>query len=328
VDDITTFEVITGLAFAWYAERDVEWAVLEVGMGGRLDATNVVEPAVAVITPVSYDHVATLGNTLTKIAREKAGIVKPGVPVVSAPQPEEALSVVEATCQRHNAPLVLVGRDWTWEAAEADLDGQAFVLRHGSEALENLWIPLLGKHQLSNAATAVATLAQLREAGVPISESAIRDGLGTVRWPGRMEILGRNPFVVADGAHNVDSAQKLMAALDDHFDYENLILILGASPDHATTDMLNTLLSGAQRAIVTQSRHPRAATPLQIQAQAVPLGFQLETCPSVPEALDLALAAAGPQDLVCFTGSLFIVAEAREAWFARQGMAPLPSDPV
>jgi dihydrofolate synthase/folylpolyglutamate synthase len=328
VDDITTFEVMTCLAFAWYAEQAVEWAVLEVGMGGRLDATNVVKPAVAVITPISYDHVATLGNTLTKIAREKAGIIKPGVPAVSSPQYEEALAVVEATCNQRAAPLVLVGRGWTWEADDSDLDGQTFTVHHGSEVLEALWIPLLGKHQLSNATTALAALAQLQANGVHISETAIREGLAAVRWPGRMEILGHHPLLVADGAHNVDSANKLRAALDDSFDYENLILVMGASSDHATPDMLNALLCGVQRAIFTQSQHPRAATPLQLREQAIPLGFEPEICESVSEALDLALAEAGPEDLICCTGSLFIVAEVREAWFARQGLAPLPSDPA
>jgi dihydrofolate synthase/folylpolyglutamate synthase len=327
VEEITTFEVMTGLAFAWYAEQSVEWAVLEVGMGGRLDATNVVEPAVAVITPISYDHVATLGSTLTKIATEKAGIIKPGIPVVCAPQPEEALTVIEATCKEHDTQLVLVGRDWTWVPAGSDLDGQAFDVHHGSESATGLWIPLLGKHQLSNATTALATLAQLRAIDVPISDSAIREGLRAVYWPARMEILGYAPLVIADGAHNVDSAEKLRAALEKSFDYEELILIMGASPDHATADMLNALLYGVQRAIVTQSHHPRSATPRQLQAHAEHLGFQPEVCQSVPEALNLALAEAGPQDLICCTGSLFVAAEAREAWFARQGLASPPSDP-
>jgi len=213
VADITTFEIITGLAFAWFAEQGVEWAVLEVGLGGRLDATNVVTPVVAVITSISYDHTAILGDTLTQIATEKAGIIKSDVPVVSAPQTGEALAVIKSTCRRRDAPLTLVGCDWTWQAGPADLDGQMFTIRHGQDSLEGLWLPLLGAHQQVNATTSVAALSVLREAGAIVPQEAIRQGLRAVYWPGRLEILGRAPLVVADSAHNGDSANKLQTSL-------------------------------------------------------------------------------------------------------------------
>jgi dihydrofolate synthase/folylpolyglutamate synthase len=327
VPDITTFEIMTGLAFAWFAEQGVAWAVVEVGLGGRLDATNVVSPAVAVITSISYDHILVLGDTLAQIAAEKAGIIKPGVPVVSAPQVGEALAVIAAACEEREAPLTLVGRDWTWELGAADLDGQVFSIHHGQEAITGLWIPLLGEHQVVNATTAVAALSFLAESGVKLSQATIRDGLRTVSWPARLEILGRAPLVVADSAHNGDSAQKLVAALQGLDGDQRLTVVLGGSRDHITSEVLKTLLSGAHRAIATRSRHPRAADPAWLQVRAAELGFSIEVSDTVAQALDLALAEARPRDLVCCTGSVFVAAEAREAWFARQGMPLPPSDP-
>ena len=158
IPDITTFEVMTGLAFAWFAEQGVTWAVLEVGLGGRLDATNVVIPAVAVITSISRDHMAVLGESLAEIATEKAGIIKERVPVVSAPQADEALNVIEGTCRLKDAPLTLVGRDWTWQIGNAGVDGQSFTAFHGAQTVGEFRIPLLGEYQVSNATTALAVL--------------------------------------------------------------------------------------------------------------------------------------------------------------------------
>jgi dihydrofolate synthase/folylpolyglutamate synthase len=328
VEDVTTFEIITCLAFAWFAELGVEWAVVEVGLGGRLDATNVLEPQVTVITPISYDHVAILGDTLSQIAAEKAGIIKPGVPLVSAPQPEEALATIRDFCERQGAPLTLVGRDWNWKPRAADLNGQAFTVYRGKGEGVMLHLPLLGEHQLANATTAVAALDLLDQAGLQIPGSALREGLQAVHWPGRLEILGRAPIVLADGAHNGDSARKLMAALQALGGYQDLIIVLGGSADHLTPDLMGALLSGAARAIATQASHPRSATPAWIQAQAAELGFQIEVSDTVAQALDLALATAGPHDLVCCTGSLFVAGDAREAWFARRGLPIPPRDPV
>lgn len=328
IADITTFEIITAMAFQWFAEQDVEWAVVEVGLGGRLDATNVITPAVAVITSISLDHMAVLGDTVTQIAKEKAGIIKEGVPVVSAPQLEEALAVVEATCQQQAAPLTLVGREWTWQAGSSDLHGQHFSIRGEIEQLDALWLPLLGRHQLVNATTAVATVRALPGQAGNMPPSAIRAGLRQVNWPGRLEILGRTPLIVVDSAHNGDSAEKLMAAVEEHLAFRRLILVLGASPDHATPALLKALLSQASQAIATQSRHSRAATPAWLQAHAAEHGFCVETSASVPQALERALAQAEPEDLVLCTGSVFVAAEARLAWFERQGLDLPPLDPA
>ncbi len=328
IPEITTFEVMTGLAFAWFAEQGVEWAVLEVGLGGRLDATNVVTPAVAVVTSISLDHTAILGETHAEIAREKASIVKPGVPVVCAPQVAEALAAIEAVCRDQNAPLTLVGRDWTWEMQEDSPQGQSFTVHHGRESYEDLRLPLLGRVQVVNATTALAAVSLLEGAGVQVSADAIRVGLRSVHWPARLEVLSREPLLVADSAHNGDSACKLIATLRDVFDPQRLVVVMGASADHVTPALLEALLAGADRAIATQARHPRAADPAWIQEQAAELGFDVETSPAVPQALDLALAKAGPGTLVCCTGSVFVAAEARAAWFARQGEPLPPSDPL
>jgi dihydrofolate synthase/folylpolyglutamate synthase len=328
VAEITTFEVMTCLAFAWLAEQELEWVVVEVGLGGRLDATNVVSPSVAVITSLSYDHTAVLGETLTQIASEKAGIIKPGVPVVSAPQRAEALAVIEAVCHEQRAPLTLVGRDWTWEAETVCLEGQRFTIHHGQHELTGLHLPLLGEHQLANATTAVAALSLLEESGLQLPQSAIRKGLQAVTWPGRFEILGRKPLLIVDSAHNGDSARKLVSTLHAVCDFQRLIVVLGASADHVTPELMEALLAGADRAIATQARHPRAAEPAWLQARAAELGFHLEISETVPQALNLALADAGPDDLIVCTGSVFVAGDARSAWFAQTGTALPPSDPV
>jgi dihydrofolate synthase/folylpolyglutamate synthase len=326
--DVTTFEVMTGLGFSWFAEQGVEWAVVEVGLGGRLDATNVVTPAVAVITSISLDHTAILGDTHKKIATEKAGIIKPGVAVVSAPQTDEALDVIESACRQQGAHLTVVGNDWTWQVLAADLDGQTFTVSQHRKPLGEFRIPLLGFFQLENATIALAVLSELQRQGIAIPEWNIREGLASVRWPGRLELLGRSPFVVADSAHNGDSARKLMTAVQSLFGSCRLTVLLGASSDHVTPGLLEAFLGPADRAIATKTRHPRAAKPVWIQSHAADLGYDLEISPDIPQALDQALQGVGPADLIVCTGSVFVAAEARAAWFVRQSMDPPPTDPI
>ncbi|MGQ9457927.1 MAG: bifunctional folylpolyglutamate synthase/dihydrofolate synthase [Anaerolineae bacterium] len=341
VPGLTTFELITSLAFRHFANRKVEVGVMEVGLGGRLDATNVIRPAVCIITSLSYDHTHLLGHTLAEIAREKAGIIKEHTPVICAPQEPEALAVIQEVCQEKEAPLILVGQDWQWQAGPADLEGQFFGLRWAGEEPvphhgNGFWIPLLGAHQLTNATLAVAAVHELnRHLGSrAVGEAAIRAGLRQVRWPARLEILGQRPFVVVDGAHNADSSQKLVAALHRHFTYENLILLFGASADKDLPGMFTHLLPEASAVIFAQAHHPRAmpAADLARMAEAFlrergashPPVYESTT---VAEALAEALDLAGPQDLICATGSLFLAAEVRMAWARRQGQ-PLPeTDP-
>jgi len=338
---ITAFEIMTALAFSYFAQREVEWAVLEVGLGGRLDATNVVHPAACGITSLSYDHVELLGHTLSLIAWEKAGIIKAGVPVVSAPQEPEAMGVIQRVCADTGARLVTVGQDWRWEQDGIDLTGQSLVVRGpgGRPTLSNLRIPLLGRHQLVNATTAVAILAELNAQGVRIEEEAVRAGLATTHWPGRLEVLQTRPVLVVDSAHNANSALKLRAALAEWFPRpprRELALIFGASADKDIDGMLRIFLSPdpdngyqpADKVIVTKSGHPRSADPAQLadQVRAISATCPISVHNTVNSALTEALAWAGPDDLICVTGSIFAVAQARRSWANRHPEVFPPDD--
>ncbi len=332
VDGITAFEVMTAMAFKHFAEQGVEWAVVEVGLGGRLDATNVVHPAVCAITSLSYDHVELLGHTLSLIAFEKAGIIKHGVPVVSAPQEPEAMAVIQRVCHDTRAKLTVVGSDWMMERDGFDLSGQTLTIRGpgGDPTFVDLRIPLLGRHQSDNATTAVAILQQLRDRGVAISEPAIRAGLLNARWPGRFELLNHEPVLVVDSAHNENSALKLRSALADYFPRpprRQLCLVFGASSDKDIDGMLRQFLDGsavagylpADKVIVTKSGHPRSAEPAQLADLVRRLSTQMPISvqPNLSSALREALAWAEPHDLVCITGSIFVVAQARREWAER-----------
>jgi len=322
IEGITTFEIITALGFLYFVEQGVEFAVLEVGMGGRLDATNVVNPLVAIITSLSYDHTHILGETLPLIAREKAGIIKDKAWVVSAPQVPEAMAVIKEVCRERDAELTVIGRDWTWTAGEANLEGQSFQVASSKfqASSQSYWVPLLGRHQLDNATVVVAAIEKLRQRGINVPEASVGEGLRQVRWPGRLEILGRRPLVGVDCAHNADSAGKLKAALEEVFAYRHLILIFGASADKDIEGMMRELFPLAQQIIVTQARHPRAADAGVLWEKALTLKPEVVVSDSVAGALSLALGKAGPQDLICATGSVFVVAEVREAWAEMQGL--------
>lgn len=329
---LTTFELTTALAFLYFADVPVDVAVLEVGLGGRLDATNIVTPRVAVITSLSYDHVGLLGRTLAEIAGEKAGIIKPGVPVVTAPQQPEALAVLERISAARGAPLSLLGRDWHYRPVGHTLDEQSFeiwsareqqqvnALRAEGHAAawrpETLAIPLLGQHQVQNAALAYAALQVLRAQGIPLAPGAVRAGLRAVHWPGRFEVISRSPGVVLDGAHNADSAQKLAAAVREYFAGRRVTLVFGASSDKDVAGMLAALLepgTGVWRVLLTQAVHPRAQDPEAMAAFVQAQGVIAETAPTVAQAMTRAMEEAAPDEVILACGSLFIVAEARAA---------------
>jgi len=328
IPGLTTFELMTALAFWYFAQESIDIAVVEVGLGGRLDATNVITPLASVITSLSYDHTAILGTTLSAIAREKGGIIKPGVPVVSAPQPEEALAVLEQICEKRKTKLVLVGRDWRWRAECATWRGQSFVAYSDAQATEEAyWIPLLGRHQLVNATVVLATMEQLREQGLHIPPSSVREGMRRVRWPARLEILGQHPWVVVDGAHNRDSAQKLRGALEELFPHQRLFLIFATYRDKDIHGMLEVLLPIAQEVIVTQFDSPRAAAAAELREHIREAGVQAIAVDSVGQALALARQRAEAEDLICVTGSVRFAGEARLAWFQAEGWPLPPSDP-
>lgn len=329
--EVTVFEIITALAMWYYAEQGVDFGVFEVGLGGRLDATNVLQPLVAVITSISKDHTKVLGDTLTSIAREKAGIIKGDTPVVTSPQHPEAMAVIEATAQERDAPLTIVGRDWQWRFLGGDLAGQRLAIcRVGHEEAPEypeLVLPLLGDHQLENACIAVAAVEILRQQDVSIPREAVCRGLAQVSWPGRMEVLGRDPLVIVDGAHNPYSVQTLLKALREQVSYRRLRVVFGAGQTHASQEMLAILRPATTTFYVTKADHPKATPPDMLQAMIRELGAEAIPCDQVDEALRRALNEAAKDDLVLVTGSLFVVAEAREAWAAMRGLPPYPSDP-
>ena len=310
---LTTFELLTALALLYFRDRDTQWQVLEVGMGGRLDATSVVdEKAVCVITPISLEHTAVLGDTVDQIAVEKAAILRPGTTVVMASQPyPEAAAVIRGRAAELGAPLLDVGETYPVQRLGWELTGQSFRLA-GPGCSRQLWLPLLGVHQLENAATAVATIDALREGGVAVSDESIGEGLSRLSWPGRLEVLGDKPLIVVDGAHNGHSARRLRQALRDYFAFDCAILVMGVSGDKTIGAMAEELAPLTHLLIATRSQHPRAAEPEAVAAAFAAQGVTSEICPTVATALDRAQALAGPDDLICVVGSLFVVAEARE----------------
>jgi dihydrofolate synthase / folylpolyglutamate synthase len=319
IEKLTTFEITTALAFMAFAKYGVNAAVFEVGLGGRLDATNIVTPKVSVITSLSYDHTAVLGNTLTLIAGEKAGIIKQGMPVVSSPQKDEALTVLERVAKLNNAELTLVGRDVKFELLESSLDGQVLTIDHGQQTTVHgpsstvkLRIPLLGSHQVENAATAYTAL---KVSGISITDEQIQKGFSQVQWRARFEVVRRDPPVIFDSAHNQDSFAKLSETLQTYFPDKKVYLIFGASEDKNIPGMFAELKSKIKEIIITRADHPRALEVEQIQQLADQAGVESEVVTPVKSALARALElSSNDGSIVLSAGSMFVTAEVMSAW--------------
>jgi dihydrofolate synthase/folylpolyglutamate synthase len=309
---LTTFEILTALAFLYFQERAVDYQVLEVGLGGRLDATNVVKPEVCAITTIGFDHTEILGSSLSKIAAEKAGIIKAGCLAVSSPQPAPAGRVISQTCRKLMVPLIRVGQEVTWRTEQSNLSGQHFSV-NGQAGHYQLWIPLLGDHQLENAATAVAALEALATRGAKVSPKSLKQGLAQVRWPARFQLLGQRPFIIVDGAHNSDSAHRLRQSVELHFPHHQIILVLGTSNDKDIKAIVAELAPLCHQVVVTRARHPRAADTKPLADQFAQHGLKTEITENVTQALLRAKQMATDNDIILVTGSLFIAAEAIEA---------------
>ncbi|MFP3879359.1 MAG: bifunctional folylpolyglutamate synthase/dihydrofolate synthase [Dehalococcoidia bacterium] len=305
---LTYFEALTALAFAYFRKKRVDFQVLEAGLGGRLDATNVASPTVCIITPISLDHTQILGNTLGEIAREKAGIVKPGCWVVLSPQPEEAAMAINDICHKRKAKVVQVGKEITWHKTGGDLSHQSLTVKGRANDYQ-VSVPLLGDYQLENAAAAVAALEMLSSMGFTISAIDIAQGLARVHWPGRFHILQQNPTVLVDGAHNVSSMRALVRNVRAYFGHKRTLLVFGTSTDKDVPGIVNELVSLSPRVIVTRALQSRAAAPSTLTDEFSKRGIHAETSQTVPEAISRALSEAGEADLVCVTGSLFVVGE-------------------
>ena len=319
-DVVTLFEFLTAMAFHCFDQAGADVQTVEVGLGGRLDATNVVDADVCVITSVSMDHAKILGDTIGEIAADKAGIIKPGsIPVIAPQRPEALASILEA-CNCLDVEPILIGRDVTWESRPSFPSGgrsgrpyQSLTV-HGLLGSYDLDIPLLGDYQMENAATAVTAVESIsRVQGFDISAETVDRGFRSVTWPCRMELLARDPLVVADGAHNDYSVDKLLESLPHYFDYDRLLVIAGFSRDKNVDAMVDSLAPATDLAIATQARHPRALGVEELSEMLKERGAATSIALAPREALDLARGEAGPRDLILATGSLFLAAEVREA---------------
>jgi dihydrofolate synthase / folylpolyglutamate synthase len=314
---LTTFEVLTAMAFHFFRERHVDFQVLEAGMGGRLDSTNVIDhPDICILTSISPDHTQVLGDTLAKISTEKAGIIKAGCTAVSAPQPPEAMRPIVERCEEFGVRLLVAGRDVTWNSVRNLPRGQECIVL-GHDRSYRLFLPLLGDYQMENAALVIAALEVLKQKGVRLPYKDIARGFKSVSWPVRLEVLSRSPLLVVDGAHNPYSFGRVIQSIRKLFHYDKAYVIFGSSQDKDVPGMARELASFADTVVLTTSAHQRAARPDYLAAVLRKEGLSTVTTADPARALDEALSKAGNNDLVLGAGSLFLAAEIKEAFAAR-----------
>ncbi len=304
----TFFEFVTAMAILYFLEEKADPIILETGMGGRLDATNIVQPVVSVITNISRDHQDYLGRGLLAIAGEKAGIIKAGAPLVTYATQKSVLDLLRLTCRELGTPLYQGGVDFK---AQGRRGGQ--LNYHGLEKdLQGLSLSLIGGHQYRNAAVALAVLEILAGRGFTITEAAIREGLQQTRWPGRLEQVSQDPCILLDGAHNPAAALTLAQALKKTRGNGRLLLVMGIMADKEVDTILARLLPLAQTVIFTQPQYFRAASPADLARRAAPFNLEIIQVPRVREAIQRAQSLARPEDRIVITGSLFTVGEAKE----------------
>jgi dihydrofolate synthase/folylpolyglutamate synthase len=309
----TFFEATTALAFTHFADAGVQYGVIEVGLGGRFDATNVVDPIVSVITTIGIDHQEYLGHTLEQIAAEKAGIIKRGVPVVTGRIDDAPLSIILTVARESQSPAFSLGRDFDTLGDSS----RSFSYQGLSRSYDALTCPLPGRHQMDNAACALAALETAYARGMPADEAGVREGLRTVCWPGRLELLGQRPSILLDGAHNPQAVDALAAYLKAEHrrlgPQGRLIFLVGMMRDKDRRGVLARLagVPGVHRMILTKADHPRAAEPEVLATDASDLPLAIEVTATVQEGFVRARSLAHPEDLICVTGSLLVVGEAK-----------------
>lgn len=334
----TFFEFTTTIAFTYFAEEKVDIAVIETGMGGRLDSTNVINPVVSVITPIDYDHKEFLGDTISAIANEKAGIIKERAVVVSSPQCDEAERIIRDVSLNKNARLLVVGKDASVIEKGCGLDGCRFDYKGINAEFKDIEIGLAGRHQIINAATALLTIEVLRNLceNLPpftkgglggllsINDKAIRDGLKKARWPGRLEIVSREPLILIDGAHNPSAARRLRDFLQEILSNKKITLVLGILSDKDIDGILSELVPISEKIIATKPDYYRAAGPYELKDRIKRFGKDAIVMNNVPDAIIYAKEIAQPDTVICITGSLFTVGEAR-AFLSKAGPASCTS---
>lgn len=309
--ELTFFELYTAIAFIYFAKQNVDIAVIETGLGGRFDATNVLSPLVCAITPVGYDHTDVLGKKLFQIAKEKAGIIKPQTPCVIAPQEKEALAVIKNTSKELSAPLYEVGKDLKFNIKNSSILGSTFdITGIFGQQYKNLKISLIGYHQVVNAAVATGIIELLKTKGLNINKKSIIQGLKKASWPGRLHILRKRPFVVLDGAQNKVSAAALKDSIKKLFSFNRLFLILGISKNKDIDGVGQALCPLADKVIFTKADNPRATSPLVLKRQLSRYCRMDEYADNLKDALQMTRQDAKQDDLILICGSLYLVGEA------------------
>lgn len=309
VEEVTYFEFLTAMAFLHFRRKAVDIAVLEVGLGGRLDATNVVSPALSVISNISLEHRDYLGNRLATIAWEKGGIIKDGGLCITGERKGAVIRVLEGICSERGARLIRLGRDMKVRA-----DGRGTFTYHGLDrTFHHLACSLKGHHQFANAALAIGAVEMMARRGFLLDDGAVRDGIRETHWEGRLEILRRNPTVLVDGAHNPAGASSLRRALTNDFTYERLILVFGVLRDKDYSAMLKRLAPLADTLILTKPDSARAMPPEDLFPIARRYQRNVEVTGTVEEAMHRALAKANPGDMICAAGSLYLVGQVKMA---------------
>ena len=307
------FEAVTGIAFQYFANQAVDIAIVEAGVGGLGDATNIVTPILSILTSISHDHMYTLGNTLSEIAYQKAGIIKSHTPVIVAPQAPEVLQVIRASAQAKHAPLQILGQDVPYVLENPTLEGQTFSINGMT-----FTTALIGQHQGVNGALAVAAAMNLDK--FPLNAMLMQRGLAQMTWPGRFETIRSNPVTVIDAAHNPHAMQVLSQTIIDLFPSRRKTIIFGASADKDACEMLQQWLGLADELILTQTASGRAIAPESLHEIALEIGFQSEQCfvtQTIEAAVHMAFNQHAANGLVCITGSVFVVGAARTFFKAR-----------
>jgi len=303
VNHPTFFEFTTAIGFSYFADEDVDITVVEVGMGGRLDATNLIAPEVAVITHLALEHTEHLGKTLERIAKEKAGIIKPGVPVISA----EENPVVRRICEERGCELTIVKEQYPYERISFDTSGQRMWIGDPEQEFE---IRLLGAYQLQNAATAYAVIDLLRKGEYDVPDEAVRRGFARAKWPARLEVVRQKPTVIIDSSHNPDGMRNLKDALLEITKNDHITFVVGVMSDKDVSTMLEAIAPVAGRIICSKPGYWRAMDPEDIGREARRFVDDVEVVPSVPEAIERAVSLSDDDDVVCITGSVFMAGDA------------------
>ncbi len=311
----TFFDFTTAMALLYFSRKRVDLAVLEVGLGGRLDSTNVVDPLFSIITNVTKDHEEVLGNSLLKIAREKAGIIKPGRPLITATLQPRVLQLFSTICKEKGAPFYRVGKDFRYEP----IGDRNFHYEGLHRKLWSLHLSLSGDHQFINATTALGGMEVLEDLGFPVSTAAMVEGLREVQWPGRLEILSSFPRVLLDGAHNPAGALVLRDSLRKEFRFDRLILLMGIMKDKDIQSILQTLAPLADRIILSRPHTERASSPARLLDTLGTCGKKAEIIEDFSQAIERGLSMTRKEDLLCITGSLYTVGEARDYLLSRGG---------